>query len=97
MMKSAQTQSECKPQPEQGETSFISNSFAAAKMTNEKNDDLASPTDKLIAAFSDWYKLRNAVATIVKFGYWLKSRDMTCKQVTVDDLQQAETSIIRYV
>ena len=60
-------------------------------------DNLTSPTDTLLNACSDWFKIRRTVAVFMKYGTWLKNKRVRCDKISVNDMKQAETAIVRYV
>ncbi|XP_028517549.1 uncharacterized protein LOC110247780 [Exaiptasia diaphana] len=53
---------------------------------------------KLIERYSSWNRLKRAVAWLLKFKLWLQTKK-TCqsKSLTVNDLNQAETTIIKHI
>ena len=70
------------------------------------------PLDLLIQQYSSWWKLRRAVAWLLRYKELLKSkserkkdplnaeedeRETTTKNLTVDELRKAEENILRYV
>ena len=70
------------------------------------------PLDLLIQQYSSWWKLRRAVAWLLRYKELLKSkserkkdplnaeedeRETTAKNLTVDELRKAEENILRYV
>ena len=59
-------------------------------------------TDELLSYFSDWYKLKKAVARILQFREYLlckvRKEVFDCKVLlTVDDMREAEQAILKYV
>eukprot|EP00057_Strongylocentrotus_purpuratus_P005721 XP_003731624.1 PREDICTED: uncharacterized protein LOC100894126 [Strongylocentrotus purpuratus] len=59
-------------------------------------------TDELLSYFSDWCKLKKAVARILQFREYLlckvRKKVFDCKMLlTVDDMREAEQAILKYV
>ncbi|XP_063968669.1 uncharacterized protein LOC135157358 [Lytechinus pictus] len=71
--------------------------------TAETRDEVPlAATDKLLNYFSEWYKLKKAVARILQFGKYLQSKaqkkTFDCeKLLTVSDLRDAEQAILKYI
>lgn len=66
----------------------------------ELNGDV--PTERLLCYFSDWHRLKRAVARILQFKRYLQSKvqrkAFDCsKSLIVDDLVKAEQAVLRYV
>lgn len=63
------------------------------------NADVNSPTDKFITSYSSWHRLKKAVAWILRLKSNLRHKEEieTNKYLTVDELNRAETAIIKYV
>jgi len=61
--------------------------------------DSTSPSERLMAYYSSWLKLRKAVAWFHRFAEFLRSRNRPhcCGSLTCDDLSGAETAILRFV
>ncbi|XP_077997424.1 uncharacterized protein LOC144450652 [Glandiceps talaboti] len=56
-----------------------------------------NPVDRLLHFYSDWFRLRKAVAWYRRFGEWLKcGKPKLGTFLTVKELQTAERAIIRY-
>jgi len=54
-------------------------------------------TDRLLAYFSDWSKLRRAVGWFLKYKQFLKNKIGISKSLSVADVKAAEIAIVRYV
>lgn len=64
--------------------------------TSQVKED--NPTERLLSHYSNWYRVRKAVAWYRRFFHWLKNDKSTMNSsITVDELQSAETAIIRHV
>jgi len=61
--------------------------------------DSTSLSERLMAYYSSWLKLRNAVAWFHRFAEFLRShnRPHCCGSLTCDDLSGNETAILRFV
>ena len=55
------------------------------------------PLDKLIEHYSDWAKLKNAVAWLQKFFYMVRGLTQPSNSLLPDDLRRAEKTIILHV
>ena len=55
------------------------------------------PVDELVERHSSWYKLRIAVAWLLRFVDWLRSRQVGDLRLHVDELKRAEKRILCYV
>jgi hypothetical protein len=66
--------------------------------TTHVSQDYQDTIVKLTKRYSSWHKLKRAVAWVIKFTKWLQSR-RTChsKVLSVDDLQHAETVIVKHI
>ena len=74
------------------ESQYHECSFITASTTPEPKDGLSL----LISHFSNWTKLLRAVVYFKKLLTWIKNK--TCsKEISVDDLSSAESSVIRHV
>jgi transposase InsO family protein len=56
-----------------------------------------NPTDTLLNYYSSWYKLKKAVAWLLRFFNGLKGRNLVTGQIKADEMQNAELAIVRYV
>ena len=81
--------------------------WPAAEVQNDPPDEVLSlaidtreedrATDKLLAYFSEWSDLTRAVAWFQRFFQYLKTRKTTKEAMTVEDINKAEISVLRYV
>ena len=67
-------------------------SYAA---TVDKAD--SNPTERLVHYFSSIRKLKRSVVWLAKFCSWLKQKNERVDDITVSELDQAETNVVRYV
>ncbi|XP_064647101.1 uncharacterized protein LOC135499959 [Lineus longissimus] len=57
-----------------------------------------NPTERLLTHYSDWYRVRKAIAWYRRFCHWLRNnKPRMDRLLKVEELQLAETAIIRYV
>ncbi len=86
------------PSPSKDYMSSEELSSCATTAVNTESD--TTPTDKLIDYFSDWYKLKLAVAVYHKVCCILHDRKYKCTtdyRMSVQGLESAEHSILRYI
>ncbi len=56
-----------------------------------------SPTDTLIDSASNWFRLKNRVATIIRVQNYFRDRNRPRpKYFTLPEFQEAEIAIIKY-
>ena len=60
----------------------------------QETDD---PIDRLFSKYSSWYRLKRAVAWILKWKQLLLKRNLDSKELTVNDIQEAEVTILQNV
>ena len=54
--------------------------------------------EQMFKRYSSWFRLKKAVAWLIRFGEWLrKGKPKLNSDLTVDEIQNAEKSIIRHV
>ena len=62
-------------------------------------EDSEKAFDRLLRQFSSWFRLKRAVAWMMRFGAWLQSHKHVVleRRLSVNELQTAERAVLRYI
>ena len=62
-----------------------------------KCDDSCEPVQKLLQHYSSWYRLKRAVVIYRRFFKFLLSKQKDCRTFNVEEVQDAEDAIVKFV